>query len=387
MNNIYSDLIKTGVQPEDIKEMIIEEFDDFFINKEILEKNAINSLLPELINFIKLNEQTKFYNGFIEFLDILNTAKTHNSLHVMSAIEKCYDAIEMAHHKYWIIYSLDRDRLDLNLEQFSKYTFDQIKDIIEIMIKPYCSYVIYNIYIVNGEKSKFSSVNEMNLGKLVNEITQKNYLMDIFNLKIWTLSGEQNIKLNTLRNIGAHNDYIVIKDKIICDIRNYKNEIIGQLKLKREDLQKILVDVFSVFRALKLGYTLFFIDNVEEINKRITINLECRKEQLILNTFFGIQSQGFKIMEFIDSQEKSKIILLELLEDRENIKGAIHSSQFLYYLWEITKSNKNIIEYRDKNNKPIASFEINGEFCEKIGDGSIQSSDIVSEMKIIHHNL
>ena len=51
----YLEMIKEGYSPEDIK-MIIEEFNQFFMNKQVLEKNAIEALLPELINLTKLRQ-------------------------------------------------------------------------------------------------------------------------------------------------------------------------------------------------------------------------------------------------------------------------------------------------------------------------------------------
>lgn len=159
------------------------------------------------------------------------------------------------------------------------------------MIKPYCSYILYNIYIINSKANNLSYIKEKSLGNLVNEIIQNKYLIDIFKPTVYTLSGEKNIRLNTLRNIGAHNDYMVTEGKIICDIRNGKNEITEQFKLRREGLHKILIDVTEAFRALKLGYTIFFIDNLDYINKSNIIIQHPMKEQLILNTFFGLKSK------------------------------------------------------------------------------------------------
>jgi len=383
--HIYSQLIKNGVLPEDIKDMIIEEFDDFFTNKKRLEENSINTLLPELINYLKLQKETIFYEGFLDFLEILNIAKDKDLHKTINAIESNFYIIEEAHQKLWIINSLERESSGFNLEGFSKYTFDLIVDVIEILIKPYCSYILYNIYIIKGKNNNLLSVKEKNLGNLINEIIQSGYLINILKPTINTLSGEKNIKLNTLRNIGAHNNYKVIEDEIICEIRNSRNEVMEQFKTNKEDLYKILIDVIAIFRALKLGYTLFFIDNIDYLNKTILSTLNPRKEQLILNTFFGIQSQGFEIIEFIDTKKESKLVLLELLENEKNEERAIHASQFLYYLWDITKSNTNIIEYRNVKNEAVANFEIDGNFCKKIEEGSIQMIEIAKEMKVKIH--
>lgn len=59
-NDIYSDLIKNGVLPEYIKDMVIEEFDGLFTNKEKFKRNAIDLLLPELVNILKLQKNPIF---------------------------------------------------------------------------------------------------------------------------------------------------------------------------------------------------------------------------------------------------------------------------------------------------------------------------------------
>ena len=45
-NNVYLELIKAGYTQNQIKEILIEEFDEFFTNKQILIRNEIEILLP-----------------------------------------------------------------------------------------------------------------------------------------------------------------------------------------------------------------------------------------------------------------------------------------------------------------------------------------------------
>jgi hypothetical protein len=48
--------IQHGVTPIEIKNAVIEVFDHYFENKEILEKFSIEILVPEFISLLKLKE-------------------------------------------------------------------------------------------------------------------------------------------------------------------------------------------------------------------------------------------------------------------------------------------------------------------------------------------
>lgn len=86
--------------------------------------------------------------------------------------------------------------------------------------------------------------------------------------------------------------------------------------------------------------------------------------------FLGIQSQGFKIVDFIDDSIESKLILEDILGGNEK-ERMIHSSQFLFRLWEITKAKNNTIEYLDSTGNLKAIFNLDSDVCERINNGKL----------------
>lgn len=146
-NKIYLEMIEAGYSPEDIEEMVIEEFAQIFTNKEMLQKNAIEVLLPELINLINLKQYRKYYQEFINCIDMYKTSMNIDREECFKAFANWSLDINKAINKYWIICNLDRVREDLTLEEYVEVTFKNVGKLIEGVIKPYSFNILNNIYI------------------------------------------------------------------------------------------------------------------------------------------------------------------------------------------------------------------------------------------------
>ncbi|EPV4646340.1 hypothetical protein ACV6CB_001423 [Clostridium perfringens] len=379
-NKIYLDMIESGYSPEYIKEMVIEEFNQFFVNKEILQRNAIEVLLPELINLIKLKQYEKYYQEFIMCVDMYTRSMNIDREECFKAFANWSLDINKAINKYWIIYNLDRVMEGLTLEEYVEVTFKNIGKLIEGVIKPYLFNILNNIYIIKGEKEKIDTFKKKDLGVFFEEIIQSNMLGKLFNIQLETIGGIKQIKLNQLRNIVAHENYEFEGNVIKCFIKK-KNEVIDSFSISIEQLKKCFSDVYYTLGAIKLAYTIFFIDNIDEIIKYNPDKLNIRVEQQIVNTFLGIQSQGFKIIDFVEDSMESKLILQDILCNDEK-QRMIHSSQFLFRLWEITKAKNNIIEYLDNTGNLKAIFQLDSDVCEHINNGELELLSQAELMKI-----
>lgn len=379
-NKIYLKMIEAGYSPEDIKEMVIEEFNQFFVNKEILQRNAIEVLLPELINLIKLKQYEKYYQEFIMCVDMYKRSMNIDREECFKVFANWSLDINKAINKYWIIYNLDRVRKDLTLEEYVEVTFKNIGKLIEGVIKPYSFNILNNIYIIEGKKEKIDTFQKKDLGIFFEEIIQSNMLDELFKIQLDTMDGIKQIKLNQLRNIVAHENYEFEGNSINCFIKK-KNEVIDSFSLSIEQLKKCFSDVYYTLGSIKLAYTIFFIDNIDEIIEYNPDKLNIRVESLISNMFLGIQSQGFKIIDFVEDSIESKLILEDILCNDEK-QRMIHSSQFLFRLWEITKAKNNIIEYLDNTGNLKAIFQLDSDVCERINNGELEPLAQAEMMKI-----
>lgn len=379
-NETYLGIIKAGYSPEDIKEMVIEEFNQFFMNKQVLERNAIEVLLPELINLTKLKQYEKYYQEFTMCLDMYKNSMNIDKEECFKAFANWSSDINKAINKYWIIYNLDKVRENLTIEEYVEVTFKKIGKLIEGIIKPYSFNILNNIYIIKGKKEKVNTFEKKDLGAFFEEIIQANITGELFRIQLDTMSGIKEIKLNQLRNIVAHENY-EIEGEIINCFRKNKNEIKDSFRISIEQLKKCFGDVYYTLGSIKLAYTIFFVDNIDEIIKYNPDKSNIRVEQLITNAFLGIQSQGFKIIDFVEDSIESKLILEDALCDNEK-QRMIHSSQFLFRLWEITKAKNNVIEYLDNTGELKAIFQLDSNVCERINNGELEPLAQAEMMKI-----
>lgn len=379
-NETYLGIIKAGYSSEDIKEMVIEEFNQFFMNKQVLERNAIEVLLPELINLTKLKQYEKYYQEFTMCLDMYKNSMNIDKEECFKAFANWSSDINKAINKYWIIYNLDKVRENLTIEEYVEVTFKKIGKLIEGIIKPYSFNILNNIYIIKGKKEKVNTFEKKDLGAFFEEIIQANITGELFRIQLDTMSGIKEIKLNQLRNIVAHENYEIEGEIINCFIKN-KNEIKDSFRISIEQLKKCFGDVYYTLGSIKLAHTIFFVDNIDEIIKYNPDKSNIRVEQLITNAFLGIQSQGFKIIDFVEDSIESKLILEDALYDNEK-QRMIHSSQFLFRLWEITKAKNNVIEYLDNTGELKAIFQLDSNVCERINNGELEPLAQAEMMKI-----
>jgi hypothetical protein len=64
--NPYFEMIRQGLKPEEIKQHVIESLVPYFDHKEILEQFAIEALIPESINLLKLQKDKSSFKMFQE---------------------------------------------------------------------------------------------------------------------------------------------------------------------------------------------------------------------------------------------------------------------------------------------------------------------------------
>lgn len=379
-SNVYLELIKAGYTKEQIKGMVIEEFDEFFVNKQVLIRNAIETLLPELINLMKLKNYGTNYEEFKLCLNMFRNSMNVDRKACFRAFATWSLDINKATNRYWVIYNLDRSRDKLNLEEYAEVSFKQIGDLIEGIIKMYSYNILNNIYIINGKQDKVDKFVDKDLGTFFNEIIESNMIGNLFRIKLDTKNGEKEIRLNQLRNIVAHKNYDIVALEIKCFIKQ-KNRIKDSFSVSRQQLQRCLTDVYYTFASIRLAYTIFFIDNVDEIVKYNPDMINVRTEELITNTFLGISSQGFNIIDFEYDSVEGVLVLKDISYGNES-ERMIHASQFLFRLWEITKSKNNVIKYVDNSGRLRAIFEIDSNTCQLIYNGDIEPLEQANLMKI-----
>ncbi|QZN88051.1 hypothetical protein K5X77_06065 [Vagococcus lutrae] len=376
--NYYGKLIKKGYTSEDIYLIVEEIFNPYFKNSD-LSKEMVELLLPELINIANLGKSPQYLKYFEEILSFFNEVKELNAPEVYKSFSNWEPQINKEMNHFWPIYNLEKSREDLNLEEFSKVSFDMIEDIIEGLIKTYGYHLLDIINIKKEKKISLDLLENKKMGSVFSEIIDTRLFENLFKIELNTNLGNKSLRLNQLRNISAHKKYQVVDNLVFCELKE-KDET-NVFSMTKEELNRSLTAVYDTFLSLKQAYTIFYLDNLREIASYNEEEGDVRKEHKVIHIFMGIQSQGFDIIEFIDDSKTAKLLLRDKSRDDEQSR-AIHAAQFLCRVWEISNAERNVVEFENKNGDKIAKFEVNCEVCKQIYSEEMEFRELAKHMKI-----
>ena len=153
-----------GKTPTEIKEAVIESLEPYFENRDILEKYAIEFLVVESINLLKLKSDKWFFERFKKCISTYQLAKSINP-------QKCFEScalwqpdIEQSISRYWSVYYLEIDKNTLDSEEYLHECLRNIGDIIEGLTKPYLKALQHQRRIANGIETTLEDIiTDMNL--------------------------------------------------------------------------------------------------------------------------------------------------------------------------------------------------------------------------------
>jgi len=363
-------MIQMGVKPKEIKEAVVESLEPYFDNRDILEQLAIKVLVPESINLLRIQKDKWLFEMFEKCLSTYRSAKTKDQQSCFKACALWQPYIHHSISEYWSVLHLEVPKNDLGIEEFLHECLRNIGDIIEGVTKPYLEVLLHQVRIANGIKTALEEINALDLGTIVNELIEKSGYAALF------VPPPRNIRLNQWRNIAHHHTAKIENSEIICWYGKTPN--IKKIRLSRNELLQVVQTVVNIYGVLRLAYTLFCMDNLNEIDE-YPLSGEVRAEAVFVNFAAGLASQGFEIVEYEKSPDDAKLVVKDISNLNPD-ERRFHASQFLLPLWVITHSNRVIIEYREKDNTPNFQVSANSDICEKIYEGELEPLTLAKMM-------
>jgi len=365
-------MIQMGVKPKEIKEAVVESLEPYFDNREILEQLAIELLVPESINLLRIQKDKWLFEMFEKCLFTYRSAKNKDQQSCFGACALWQPYITRSISQYWSILHLEVPKNDLGSEDFLHECLRNIGDTIEGVTKPYLKVLLYQVRIANGIRTALKDIDSLNLGRIVSELISKSGYGDLF------MPPPKNIRLNQWRNIAYHNTAKVENGEIICWYGKTPN--IKRIRLSRNELLQVVQTVVNIYGVLRLAYTLFYIDNLNKIAEYSPAGeVEVRDEAVFVNFVTALASQGFEIVDYNKNPECAKLVVKDI-SDLNPDERRFHASQFLLPLWVLAHSKRVIVEYRESDNTPNFLVSANSDTCEKIYNGELELLDLAKTM-------
>ena len=366
-------LIELGLMPEDVKETVVKSLEPYFENRDVLERLAIEALVPEMVNLLRLERDKWFFEMFEKCLLTYRSAKIADAQSCFKSCAQWQPYVIHGLSEYWSLLHLETRKDDLEIEEFLHECLHNIGEIMEGCTKPYLKALLHQLRIANGSATSVTDVESLDLGSVVNELIQKSGYADLFMPPPW------NIRLNQWRNIAYHHTARIENDGILCWYGKAPN--VRTISLSRNELLQVARTIVKVYATLKLSHTIFCVDNVREIGK-FPLPVEMRNEAELLNLAAGLASQGFEIVDYKKDAEEAKVVV----KDKTNLnpnERRFHASQFLFPLWLATRSMKMTVEYREKDDTPNLLVSTNSEICERIHNGELEPLSLAKKCRMV----
>lgn len=352
-------LLENGYTPSTIKAEIVETFEPYFQNRSNLEKYAIDYLVSDWINFLRITIKYPGIDSDIrKVLNAYEQAKKRDYSETINVLSSLLPHHIESGNKFWSFLNLEVNKKDLEIYEFVKASMDDISNIIEGISK---SIYVENVLINKIKRGKTVDLNKTLSNKLGNLIQD---LIDNSEYSALFLVPTENLKLSDWRNISAHHTYRVENESIIFESGEGDNKLV--FDLKRPELFERVNYCMRTSEVLNMTHKIFGFDNLPEISERLNKEkINSRPEIGFLMFSSAVASQGFQIQNIEYNSESAKLELVDLTSENPKDRG-IHSSQFLNKLWLLTNSKNLEIKYFEKNKSLFLTSSIESKVFEEM---------------------
>lgn len=375
--NLLNSFYEFGITPDEVKQQVIETFTPLFKNKEYLENYSINYLVEPWLSYLTIDRDKPEYVKFIAtILDILNDAKLKDPEKAIDNYVVYVPDFSQAISRFWSAFNSQTDIRKLCTEDYVEASLKIIGHTIEGMLKPFLKFLLQQNRLKRNKVSDFDLIQKLDLGDIISQLIDTSDLKDLFTI------GKENIRLNQWRNIAYHHNSKVLNDEIFLWFK--KQDDTFEFSISKEELYQDINDVVLIFKIIRIAEMIFCFDNLEAVQQKtehLTHEVNTRKESEMLDFLTALSSQGFKIMDLKIEDKKALLKLQDMQDYGHFIKRAIHSSQFLYKLWQLTDSPGLEIEYYLSTVEKFFTSQINeSEFIEYV-ESDVEDLDIAIVLK------
>lgn len=365
---------ENGMTPEQVKKDVIAAFSPYFQNKNVLEKQAIPLLVPELINFANILKDKWALELFEFAMRVYHGSKRQDSDKCFTAYSEWMLAKNEGLSKFWSQLHLEAEKSDLAIEEYTHEYLRNIGGLLEGCIKPYTNELLQQLSIFQGVPLKFKEIEELDFGEVINKLIKFSYPSNYFLI--------EDIKINQWRNIAQHLSVRFKGERIIC---SYGPKNRKEIILTKKTLHTVAMQVSLKFRSLSVASAIFSIDNLEDIHPKwlsLPEKVELRPETRILHLVTMIASQGFEVIDIQIDKKISKLIMRDatMMEPRQR---SIHASQFIIELWRDTNSSIVTIDYLEHDGTPNLRATASAELFVRAFDNEQPLEIIAKEVEMI----
>lgn len=365
-------LYQLGYTPDRIKHEIIQELGPFFENPASLEEYAINFLVSDWVNLLRLKaEHPSIESDMGALIWMYRNALSINKKKTTEIMSSLMPKHVAAGNRFWGFISLEIDKSALRFEDYVQESMQNMSDIIEGIAKTLFIEQVA-IHRINRKKDfDIRDLFKLKLGNIIDELIDNSPQAKLFK------THPDNLRFSDWRNISAHFDYIFKNDRVFCEYgATDKRQTIS---LSRQELSEKVKQIARTMEALNLAHKFFAYDNLALISQALPRgDSDAREEISFLMFASAITSQGYEIIDIDHTKDEEAIVTVRDLTKENPVRRGIHSSQFTYGLWVEFEKKRSTVKYQTIEKNLFLKASADAEVCEKIAAG-VKSFEYLAE--------
>lgn len=367
------DAFGSGATPDDIKQGVIESLSPYFTNETILDKMAVNVLMGDAIEFVRISQNQVIFELFEYGLQVHQQARARDLDECLGACTGWLPVIYEGLSIYWSQLHLELDKDTLDPDEFVHECLRNIGSVIEGSMKPVVRELLHQERIIRDRRPTLQEIDTLSLGDVIDELMRLSTNPSLF--------APLGVRVSQWRNIAQHFSARIEDDEIICRYGRSGSE--REIRLTRSELMAVAKHMYDMFASLRLANRLFFLDNLGEILARglLPSHIKIRPEMNILNFVAGLASQGFEVIDFQHDDTRAMACIRDVSTLDPN-ERRFHTVQFAGVLWHYTQAPVVTIEYYEQDGTPNFRTRAGRELLERIEREDLPSSTLAEEAEL-----
>jgi len=367
------DVFGSGATPDDIKQGVVDSLSPYFTNQTILDEMAVNVLMGDAIEFVRISQNQAIFELFEYALQAHQQARARNLGECLRACADWLPAIYEGLSIYWNQLHLELDKDMLDLEEFVHECLRNIGSVIEGAMNPVVRELLQQERIIRGNRPALQEISTLSLGNVIDELMRLSANPSLF--------APLGVRVNQWRNIAQHFSARIEGDEIICCYGRSGHQ--QDIRLTRSELVAVTKHIYDMFAGLRLANRLFFLDNLDEIHARnlLPSHVKIRPEMNILNFVAGLASQGFEVIDF-HCDDIGATACIKDVSTLDPDERRFHTVQFVGILWHYTRAPVVTIEYYEQDGTPNFRTRARRELFERIEREDLPPSTLAEEAEL-----
>ena len=358
-----------GLSPAEVKAEAINLLRPHLLNGGVLETLPIEVIGYEAVSISRFADIPSMAAQFKAVLLEYRKAYSADPQRSVDSFSAWQAQLLKAQSEFESLYLLEKDKSELESDEFRVEIFRDIGAILEACVQPHLKALAHQVRVRRSRPTALSLLENMTFGLIVDELSHTLTSPELVAPPPWGL------KLHVYRNIAQHHSTVLRDGKILCTYS--VGQTSQEISFSRLEVLSIAQTMMQTLGVLRSARTMFYLDHIDVIPDLPAAVPKPSTETLMLTV--ALATQGFEVVG-LDTGEGQAHLLVRDVTRGDPLKRGIHASQFLVQLWILTRAPRVRVIYLDDAGSCRLVAEAKDSDCRDIAEGDTPFEALASRV-------